>query len=189
MDTDKTALRRLIRQRKKEFTQEEKRSFSEKTCKKILFQPFWQEAKTVFLYAALPDELDTSLLAENALLSGKTVLFPVVVGNDLQIKEYNGETRTGEFGITEPIGPEFCALDAINLAIVPGIAFDVKGNRLGRGRGYYDRTLSRLPNALKIGVCFPFQVVEQIPFDEHDIKMDSVIYIEPDGETSPANKT
>ena len=65
--------------------------------------------------------------------------------------------------------------DAIDLIIVPGVGFDRQGNRLGRGKGYYDRLLPRIPSAYKIGICFPFQLVEEIPAEPFDIRMDEIV--------------
>ena len=83
--------------------------------------------------------------------------------------------EAGAYGIMEPEGPAFTAYDDIDLIIIPGVAFDVKHNRLGRGKGYYDRFLPLIPDTYKIGVCFPFQMTTSIPAEEHDIRMDEII--------------
>lgn len=75
----------------------------------------------------------------------------------------------------EPTGELFTDYDLIDVAIVPGMAFDREGHRLGRGKGYYDRFLAQLPHIYKIGICFPFQLVDKVPADVHDILMDEVI--------------
>ena len=103
------------------------------------------------------------------------------------MKEKNGPTspvmkldrrvQTGSFGIQEPTGELFTDYDTIDVAIIPGMAFDAEGHRLGRGKGYYDRFLSRVPHLYKIGLCFSWQLVDHVPYDEHDIKMDEVIRI------------
>ena len=81
----------------------------------------------------------------------------------------------GAFGILEPTGEVFSDYDNVDAAIIPGMAFDGHGNRLGRGKGYYDRLLPRLTKAYKIGVCFPFQYFDEIPSEEHDVVMDCVV--------------
>jgi 5-formyltetrahydrofolate cyclo-ligase len=81
-----------------------------------------------------------------------------------------------QFGIGEPTGPEFTDLESIDMIIVPGVAFDREGNRMGRGRGFYDRLLSTTPHAFKVGVAFGFQMVEQVPTEPFDIKMNKVIH-------------
>ncbi len=80
-----------------------------------------------------------------------------------------------QFGIGEPTGPVYTDLEAIELIIVPGVAFDRKGNRMGRGRGFYDRLLKTTPKALKIGVAYDFQMLDSIPVEPFDVKMDRII--------------
>ena len=172
----KKELRKLIRQRKAEHTAEEKAEMSARICRQVLTDPHWAKANNVFLYHALTDEVDTTILIDAAMQEGKTVLLPVIDGDDLRLKIHTGATQTGSYSIQEPIGKEFTCYKEITLAIVPGMAFDKKGNRLGRGRGFYDRTLPKLAEAYKIGLCFPFQLLESIPCEAYDIKMDAVLY-------------
>ena len=172
----KKELRKLIRQRKAEHTAEEKAEMSARICRQVLTDPHWAKANNVFLYHALTDEVDTTMLIDAAMHEGKTVLLPVIDGDDLRLKIHTGATQTGSYSIQEPIGKEFTCYKEITLAIVPGMAFDKKGNRLGRGRGFYDRTLPKLVEAYKIGLCFPFQFLESIPYEAYDIKMDAVFY-------------
>ena len=172
----KKELRKLIRQRKAEHTAEEKAEMSARICRQVLTDPHWAKANTVFLYHALTDEVDTTMLIDAAMHEGKTVLLPVIDGDDLRLKIHTGATQTGSYSIQEPIGEEFTCYKEIALAIVPGMAFDKKGNRLGRGRGFYDRTLPKLAEAYKIGLCFPFQFLESIPSEAYVIKMDAILY-------------
>lgn len=104
-------------------------------------------------------------------------MLPVVVGDELELRIYTGpeDMKTGAYGIEEPIGETFTDYAAIDFIVVPGVAFDRKGNRLGRGKGYYDRLLPRIPSAFKAGICFPFQLVEEVPAEPFDICMDIVI--------------
>ena len=81
----------------------------------------------------------------------------------------------GPFHILEPQGAPFTDSDAIDIVLVPGMAFDAAGHRLGRGRGYYDRLLAAHPAWHKVGVCFPFQRVAEVPIDAHDVSMDEII--------------
>ena len=85
--------------------------------------------------------------------------------------------ETGAFGIQESTGEVFTDYASIDLAVIPGVAFDAEGNRLGRGQGFYDRLLTRLQhyNIYKIGVCFDFQRVEHVPTEPHDIPMDEIL--------------
>ena len=134
----------------------------------------------IMLYNALSDEVPTQALMDQLVAQGKTVLLPCVINDtDMELRRYTGpqDLQTGSFGILEPTGELFTDYDTIDVAIVPGMAFDAEGHRLGRGKGYYDRFLSRVPHLYKIGLCFSWQLVDHVPCDEHDIKMDEVIRI------------
>ncbi len=137
----------------------------------------YQNAATVLLYHPLPDEVDTRILIDDAYNNGKKVILPVVAGSDLQLRIYSpGAMTQGAFGIQEPTGELFTDYGEISLAIIPGMGFDARCHRLGRGKGYYDRLLPRLKNARKVGICFDFQYLEDIPCEPHDVIMDSVVY-------------
>lgn len=147
-------------------------------CQHILSDGLWRASGTVLLYHSLPDEVDTSSLLENASLMGKRILLPRVVGDELELCIYTPDTlRSGAYGIMEPAGDVFplsCYAE-IELAIVPGMAFDRHGARLGRGKGYYDRLLPLLPKAYRMGLCYAFQLLDCLPVEEHDIRMDEVV--------------
>lgn len=140
----------------------------------------FRSAHTVLLYSSLPDEPDTRALIRRAAAAGKRVLLPVVTGETtMELREYSGEgnMRRGAFGISEPQGEPFADYAQIDLAVIPGVAFDAQGNRLGRGRGYYDRLLAKL-KALRVatvGVCFDFQKLTSVPAEPHDIKVDGIL--------------
>lgn len=138
--------------------------------------PAFGAAKTVLLYHSLKDEVDTHAFIRK--WSGeKRLLLPVVIGDDLELRLYTGpqDLKPGAYGIEEPVGAGFTDYASIDLVIVPGVAFDRIGNRLGRGKGYYDRLLPRIPSAYKIGICFPYQMVEEVPAEPFDVRMDEVI--------------
>lgn len=167
----KQELRKLIRSRKAAFPMEERRAQSTDICERVMQTEQWKKAQTVLLYHALPDEVDTTLLLT---CTDKHILLPVVVGDDLELREYQGETCEGAFHIQEPVGKVFTDYEKIDLAIIPGMAFDREGHRLGRGKGYYDRLLPRLTHAYRLGICFPFQRLDAVPCEEHDIAMHGV---------------
>ena len=147
-------------------------------CLQIIGTQEWQEANTVLLYAALPDEVDLNLLLQDAEGSDKRVILPVVDGDTLLLKVYDPRhmARQGKYQIMEPTAQckTLDNLDEIDLAIIPGRAFTRQGARLGRGKGYYDRLLSSL-HCPKWGVAFPCQMVKEIPTDPWDIPLDKVI--------------
>ncbi len=169
----KQELRQFMRRQKSGYV-EHFPVWSESVCRAIRQTAVWQSAHTVLLYHALPDEPRLDELFSEP----KVFLLPVVVGNDLVLRQYRGdaEMQEGAFHIQEPIGEDFPLqrYSEIELALVPGVAFDGDGHRLGRGRGYYDRLLPRLPKTYKLGVCFPFQILDSIPSEPHDVCVDGL---------------
>ncbi len=174
---EKATLRKAVREAKAGRTGEELDSMSRSVCRAIECSPHWQRSTTVLLYHPLADEVDVSPLILQGRAEGKTVLLPAVEGEGLVLRVYEGEEslRRGAFGIMEPTGTMFTDLEAVDLVLVPGVAFDREGHRLGRGRGYYDRLLPRLSRARRVGVCFPFQMVDCVPSEAHDQRVDEVI--------------
>ena len=139
--------------------------------------PQFHQAKIVLLYWSMEDEVQTHDFV-NSWYGQKTILLPCVDGDDLLLRQYTGPQcmTTGEqFGIGEPTGTVFTDLDKVDLIIVPGVAFDRHRNRMGRGRGFYDRLLKSTPNAYKVGVGFDFQLVECVPVEPFDVPMDKVV--------------
>ena len=170
----KSELRRTIRALKAQFDAAQLVSLSEVICRKVLSHPRWKSARAVLLYASLPDEVDTTPLISQALQDGKRLFLPVVEGEVLSLKSYTGEVVIGPFGIQEPVGERLLDYKLIDFAVIPGMAFDREGHRLGRGKGYYDRLLPDLP-AYRIGLCFPFQLLANVPTDRFDQQVNEVI--------------
>lgn len=173
----KSALRSEIKALKSTFSAEELATLSAYIAENIINDADVRAAKTIVAYCSLPDEVDTHAVIDTLLADGKTVLLPVVKGSDMELHEYKGceSLHKGAYGILEPQGNPFLEYDTIDVVLVPGVAFDAAGHRLGRGKGYYDRFLPKAINAVKIGVCFPFQVVNTIPFEPHDVACDRII--------------
>lgn len=133
---------------------------------------------TLLAYWPLPDEVDIRPFVDQLVAQGVTVVLPKVTGEEtMELRRYAScaDLEEGAFHIMEPVGDAFVAYDQVDFALVPGMAFDAAGHRLGRGKGYYDRFLSAHPNIYKIGVCFPFQRVAEVPSEAHDVIMDEVI--------------
>ena len=177
---DKKELRRYIREQKRHFTPQQLGEMSLSIMSSVLTHPRIQEADTILMYHSLPDEVDTHSALDQLLAMGKKVLLPKVVSDtEMTIHEYTGQNSlkpSEPYGILEPITPELSIINCqLSIAIVPGMAFDKQGHRIGRGKGYYDRFLSQIPNIYKIGVCFPFQMLESIPSESTDVVMDEVI--------------
>ncbi len=172
----KKQLRKIVREQKKTFSEKDKTYQSYTIFKKIEILPVFKKASNILLYWSMNDEVTTHNFVQKWYKT-KTILLPVVDGEFLRIKKFEGmETmQKGErFGILEPVGLNFTELENIEIIIVPGIAFDKKNNRMGRGRGYYDKLLEKT-KALKIGVCFDFQYFDTVPVEDHDSPMDLVI--------------
>ncbi len=176
---DKKEMRRYIRKQKALLSLEERTRESELVCRSVMATAQWQKAATVLLYWALKDETDVGLLIDDLHGRGGTVLLPTCVGDDLVLREYEGRQKmvTGAFDIAEPTGRIFeeAEYGKIDLAIVPGMAFDRQGGRMGRGRGYYDRLLKKLPHCYKMGVCWSVQMMERVEMNDEDVRMESVV--------------
>ena len=172
----KDELRQQIRQQKRQFSPAQLEELSLPVIQRL--RPYLKEASVVMAYYSLPDEVNTHQLIDNLVAEGKTVLLPKVTGDEtMELCRYQSaaDLREGAFHLMEPIGEPFANNDQIEVALIPGMAFDAEGHRLGRGKGYYDRFLQSVPAMKKIGVCFDFQKVEMVPSEEHDVIVDVVI--------------
>ncbi len=172
--TSKAEIRKAIAAKKQTFTDEKLREWSDILWSKLEAHPLFQRASTVLLYYSLPDEVQTQRFIEKWSRS-KDIILPVVVDNDLELRHYNGaeNLQEGSFHIQEPVGNPIRKDLPIDLAFIPGVSFDTHGNRLGRGKGFYDRLLKQI-STHKIGVCFHFQITDRLPAESLDIPMDEV---------------
>ncbi|NQU98280.1 5-formyltetrahydrofolate cyclo-ligase [Candidatus Woesearchaeota archaeon] len=144
--------------------------------KKILFDlEEFTASRKVHCYISIDNEVQTHTLITE-ISETKEVFIPYVVGDEIKYTKFLGfaKLKKGIFEILEPINPieETIPLDIV---IVPGIVFDQKGHRLGYGKGYYDKFLRKISNALKIGLAFEKQVVKELPNQTHDIPVDIII--------------
>ncbi len=131
----------------------------------------------IAIFSSLPDEIPTHRFIKE-WSKFKTILLPRIESEGvMNIYKYNEATiATGNYGILEPSNSEIVPASELDLIIVPGVAFTKRGERLGRGKGYYDRYLAQATcNAYKIGVCYSHQIVESLPTEQHDIIMDEII--------------
>lgn len=175
----KQLLRQSVRTIKASYSRQELEALSLSLLRALEQHPRFVEARTVLLYHSLPDEVCTHAFIDR-WCAEKEIVLPTVVGDELELHLYTGPEclSTGSYGILEPSGELFTDYERITMAVIPGMAFDRMGNRLGRGKGYYDRLLPHLPHAYKLGLCFPFQFLdEEIPHEPHDCQMDEVISI------------
>lgn len=175
---NKQELRHQIRSIKRHFTRGQLAEMSEAAIGKLLAEPHVKAARTILMYYSLDDEVDTHKAADILIGMGKIVLLPAVTSSTtMEVRMYAGkqDLRAGSFNIMEPAGEVFTNYEDIDVAVIPGMGFDKQCNRLGRGKGYYDQFLGLMPQAFKIGLCFPFQKFDSIPADKHDVKMDLVL--------------
>ena len=198
MQDAKQELRLAMRAKKRLLSDGERNAAAERLFEQVENAPFFQKARCIACYAALPDEVPTMAFLEK-WRGEKVFLLPIVEGERMRFVEYSGEEalQKGAFGILEPTGANAeCGMQHAELVrelstrvvgsqsaqsqfrvdciLVPGVAFDQKGNRMGRGKGYYDRFLCQT-YIYKVGICFDFQLLECIPSEETDIPMDEII--------------
>lgn len=173
---EKKKYRKLVKLAKEEYSFSQKKELSKPIWEQLEKEDYFINSKIVLAYWSMGDEVATHEFVKK-WYKEKTILLPCVEGDILKLRIFEGmgSMRKGEaYSILEPIGEEFRDIDKIDLVIVPGIAFDKENNRLGRGRGYYDKLLTSA-NAIKVGVCFDFQFFDRIPTEEFDVKMNYVI--------------
>lgn len=177
MTKSKSDIRRAAKSAVKALTAQQKADKSTLILSRIASSESIKSAKTVALYASLSDEVQSFELIE-LLSQTKRVVLPRVAGDDMDFYPYTPSSlKVGAFGIEEPQGSEPISPDEIDVIVVPGVAFTTDGKRCGRGKGYYDKYLSRSGfRAIKIGVCYTEQLAENIPNEPHDIVMDYMIY-------------
>jgi 5-formyltetrahydrofolate cyclo-ligase len=146
---------------------------------KLLESPSVLSAKVILSYWSMPKESATHKLNHELIKLGKKVLLPVINGNDLLLKNFTGiENMKAEpkYGILEPQGDVFEAVEKIEVAIVPGVAFTKTGLRCGHGKGYYDRLLPKLIAAKTIGLAYSHQMIENLPTDDFDVTLNEVVF-------------
>ncbi len=176
----KAALRAQVRGELKKMTPAERTAASLRACARLEEQSLWREAKSILFYAPLPDEVDLWQLLVDALAAGKTVLLPRFEPEHghyvaCHIRDAARDLSPGQFGIREPLAScEKILLNQLDLILVPGLAFDLKGHRLGRGRGFYDRLLAVL-HGPTCGVAFDQQIVSAIPVEPHDLRLNCIL--------------
>lgn len=173
----KDEIRKRMLNIRKGIPDEEKHEMSRGIIERLFDLEEFHNAKTVAFYLSKKDEADTWAMVEEAANS-KEVLLPVVKEKSLKFVYYekNGKMVRGPYGIMEPVGEEFAGA-GIDLMAMPLAAADWRGNRIGMGKGYYDRYLNGegpKPKTL-VGLCFDFQVLGEVPAEAHDVPLDIII--------------
>lgn len=188
MHQEKNSIRKQIIKKRMELTQPFINHVEESVFKSLVHLVEYQKSNTVMLYMDFRNEVPTKTIMNDVLCSGKRLVLPFT-NMDFEIVPYEIMAQNGNisdfltlspYGISEP-NPKLCHViepREIDLVIVPGVAFDKSGNRLGYGKGCYDRFLPFLgSDAFKLALAYDFQVLESIPSDPTDIKMDAILSI------------
>ena len=176
----KADLRFRIREALKGLPSSARRAASAQACLRLRQEGIWREAGSVLLYVSLSDELDIEPLLHEALAEGKELALPRFELDQQQylarrVLDLRLDLRPGRFGIPEPKdGCVELPLKQLDLVVAPGVGFTLDGRRLGRGRGFYDRLLA-LVGGVKCGIAFDEQIVDDIPTEPHDIRLDCIL--------------
>ncbi len=173
---NKNAIRAEMKARRKAMPIAERNGKSDAIFHNIISSELIKNADTVMCYMSAFGEPSTSLFIERLTKSGKRIVLPVTDPESGMITPsyFTGELGRGAFGIREPLPCMVADIADIDVIIVPGIAFDRRGGRIGFGKGCYDRLLCNFGGVI-IGVCYDFQLIDEIPRGEHDIDMDLII--------------
>ena len=171
---EKYQIRKKVKALKELMDDSERMSAAEEVFSRLEKTAAFMLADRILMYHSLPDELSTHLFLKK-WHTRKHFYLPRVNGVSLDILPYDeSRLELGSFHIEEPTGDNVANPDDIELVIVPAIAYDRKGNRVGRGKGFYDRLLSTT-KATKIGVGYEFQLVDEVPAEDHDVAVDMII--------------
>lgn len=175
---DKTALRRQIRDKKRAMTETQ---IIEASCRlgELFAQSHqYRDAKTIYGYLPYNQEVRTVPMLERALRDGKRVAVPKVYGDEMKFIYMTDLSlvEKGYAGIPEPVADEPVADDPTALVLMPGLAFDPQGHRIGYGGGFYDKFLAREPEHPTLALCYDFQILPAIGTEEHDIPVDCVLW-------------
>ncbi len=170
----KSDIRRRISLLKKQYSAVWRSEHSQIVLDRIESLDYFKDSHTILLYHALWDEVQTASFIEK-WHPFKRIILPIVEEDHLLLRRFHPDKmKTGAFSILEPADGPDIAPEEIELAIIPGVAFDRQGNRLGRGKGFYDRLLPFV-NAPKVGIAFSYQLINEIPTDPYDKPVDWVI--------------
>ena len=175
---DKKQLRSEIRARKRAMTEEEIQEKSRLLTEKFLATDAYRNARTIYGYLPYNQEVRTVPLLEQALRDGKRVAVPKVYGEEMKfiLMEDLSRVEKGYAGIPEPIADGPVAEDETALVLMPGLAFDPRGHRIGYGGGFYDKFLASEPGHPTVALCYDFQMYPHLETEEFDKSVDAVIW-------------
>lgn len=172
----KQQIRAELKEKRNLLTKEQREEYSGKICEQIWKYIVSEEAEVIYCYYPLGSEVNVLPLAEKALAEGKKVAFPRTNGDMMEFYPVMSLAgfQKGAFGIMEPIG-EVPITEDSPMVIVPGLGFDRSKNRIGYGKGFYDRYFAKFPACRKIAATYETQIIDNIPTDDFDTPMDLII--------------
>jgi 5-formyltetrahydrofolate cyclo-ligase len=173
----KEEIRKKILLRRNSLSDSEIIEKSKQIESRLLAVDYYIYSKNVMSFASFNSEVNTHDIIRR-ILKSKKLSVPKVDNGEIEpslVIDFDGLIPSGQFGILEPLDLIRVKYKTIDLVLVPGVAFDVRGNRIGYGFGYYDKFLKKVPKAVKIGLAFEFQITEEIPIEEHDVPMDFIV--------------
>ena len=175
---DKTALRREIREKKKAMSMEEIETRSARLGELFAQTDAYKNAETIYGYMPYNQEVRTVPILEQAIRDGKRVAVPKVYGDIMKFIYLEDLTQVekSDMGIPEPVADEPVAEDQTALVLMPGLAFDKEGHRIGYGGGFYDKFLMAEPNHPTVALCYDFQMYAHLDTEEFDIPVDLVLW-------------
>ena len=175
---DKKTLRKKIREQKRAMTPQRIEEASRKLGELFRATELYRNAKTIYGYLPYNQEVRTVPMLEQALADGKRVAVPKVYGDEMKFIYLTDLTQVAEgyAGIPEPVADGPVGDDPTALVLMPGLAFDKEGHRIGYGGGFYDKFLAQEPNHPTIALCYDFQMLQQLPKEEFDIPVDCVLW-------------
>ena len=175
---NKQELRKTIRDQKRAMTEEMIVSKSEKLGELFTASELYKNAKSIYGYLPYNQEVRTVAMLEQALKDGKRVAVPKCYGDEMRFiwMDDLSKVEKGYANIPEPIADEPIADDETALVLMPGLAFDPKGNRMGYGGGFYDKFLARETNHPTLALCYDFQMMDHLEVEAHDLPVDVVLW-------------
>ena len=182
---NKKEMRAIIRAKKRAMTESQIVSASARLGEQFRACELYKNAKTIYGYLPYNQEVRTVPMLEQAIRDGKAVAVPKCYGEEMRflyINDFVNEVAPGYANIPEPIADEPVAQDETALVLMPGLAFDPQGHRIGYGGGFYDRFLSAEPDHPTLALCYGFQMVEHLQTEEFDIPVDKVLWADPEEE-------
>jgi 5-formyltetrahydrofolate cyclo-ligase len=174
--TIKQSLRAEVRARLAGMSAEAQKKQSERACEILLALDTYAKAESILLYMPLRGEVDVRLIMERAISDGKSVALPRYVPETAAYNAFfigSQPLVPGPFDILEPAVSNPAPVNRLDLIVAPGLGFDARGRRLGRGKGFYDRLLS-VATGVKCGICFDEQLLAEIPVEPHDVALDFI---------------